>query len=150
MKSLRCGPNHFTIVDDDYDPPEGWGLCFSLGYAHLTKKIKGKCMRIGMHRQILGLTDPKVYCDHANRNRLDNRRANLRVAGHQGNMRNRIFKGATFNKRTKKWRAQVTENYKCILLGIFHTEREAVACSNAYKIANWGGFANPYPLDRLS
>lgn len=44
------------------------------GYA--VAKVNGKEVR--MHRFIMNETDPDIVIDHKNRNRLDNRRSNLR------------------------------------------------------------------------
>lgn len=88
-----------------------------------------------MHREVLGLQpgDGK-YVDHINGDRLDNRRANLRVVTNAENMQNRpgANRGATSNhrgvcwdRRTKQWRAQVTLNGRNHFLGRFDTEDAA-------------------------
>ena len=64
--------------------------------------------------------------DHINGIRIDNRICNLRNVTHQQNQLNRTTaKGYSWNKLTKKWRADITINKKPIYLGSFNTEEEA-------------------------
>lgn len=78
--------------------------------------------------------------DHANRNKLDNRWANLRICSRPENHYNRLaqannssgFKGVTFNKRLGKWAAQINAECKHINLGLFATIEEA---NEAYRRA---------------
>jgi len=64
------------------------------------------------------------YSDHINRDKLDNRRENLRVVNATENLRNRNrwARGITFNKRAGKWQAQLNGKY----IGVFATEEEAL------------------------
>jgi len=86
-----------------------------------------------MHRAIIKVPTAMVT-DHTNQNGLDNRKANLRIATHAQNCRNRKkqrpntaskYKGVTWNKPLKKWRAQITLNAKRISLGCFQNEIHA-------------------------
>ena len=82
--------------------------------------------RIYMHRLI---NKPSVgfEIDHINRNKLDNRKENLRIVTRSQNQMNRViqknntsgYKGITWNQKRKKWQAQIMVNYKCIILGCF-------------------------------
>ena len=80
-----------------------------------------------MHRQILGLTNPKIEGDHVDGDGLNNQSSNLRVATHCQNIRNQRrrsdntsgFKGVSLQKQTNRWRAQITVNGKTIHLGYF-------------------------------
>jgi hypothetical protein len=50
-----------------------------------------------MHRWLMGVTDSRIIVDHANRDRLDCRRANLRIVTPSQNHR-RILLGSTKNE----------------------------------------------------
>ena len=88
---------------------------------------------MSMHREIMG--SPKDFLiDHQNRNRLDNRRANLRIATNSQNQFNKgkttrktssRFVGVTFIKRIGQWRAQIMLDRKNIFLGHFKDEVDA-------------------------
>ena len=87
-----------------------------------------------MHRQILKVPDD-MFVDHINRNSLDNRKANLRPATPSQNVRNRAkntnrtytskYKGVTWNRCIKPWRAHIHFNHKLISLGSFDDEIRA-------------------------
>jgi len=103
-------------------------------YGYNSIKINGKM--ILRHRIIafcfLGLDDIVGECgaddciDHISGNKLDNRVANLRITTHQGNQHNQTrTKGYSWNKKNKKWHAQICLNYKIIHLGYYDTEEDA-------------------------
>ena len=72
--------------------------------------------------------------DHENRNPLDNRKENLRVASSQENSRNRTiqrnntsgFVGVSWHKRSNKWTAQIKVDGQLIHLGIFTEKYDAI------------------------
>ncbi|OGJ58310.1 hypothetical protein A2635_05320 [Candidatus Peribacteria bacterium RIFCSPHIGHO2_01_FULL_51_9] len=78
--------------------------------------------------------------DHINRNIFDNRRENLRYVTHSQNMMNMKksaintsgFRGVTWNKRRKKWVAQIGFQMEKIYLGAFN---DIEAAARAYKTA---------------
>jgi hypothetical protein len=59
--------------------------------------------------------------DHIDRKKLNNKTSNLREASHRQNSQNCITNnkiiGTTFNKKTKKWKAQILIAGKCFYLG---------------------------------
>ena len=67
--------------------------------------------------------------DHINRKRDDNRIENLHVVNQQQNGFNTDAKGYYWNKRDKKWTAQIKLNNKKHFLGSFENEEDA---HNAY------------------
>ena len=107
-----------------------WGLV--AGYPARADPHNGK-RTILMHRQIMGFPDPAAFeVDHINFNRLDNRRANLRVLTKRQNRQHcqsrggtSRFRGVSWDKARGKWFAKITVNYKQIPLGRFDSEEEA-------------------------
>lgn len=71
--------------------------------------------------------------DHRNRVRNDNRLANLRDTTKSGNQQNRGgVTGVDFVKRTGKWRARITVDKRCFVLGYYD---EAAHAIDAYQTA---------------
>ena len=89
------------------------------GYKSISTRVKGKT--VNMCTLITGYN----YCDHIDRNPLNNRRSNLREATHTENMRNCSkrrdntsgFIGVTWSKQSNMWEAQLNINKKCLHLG---------------------------------
>ena len=74
---------------------------------------------------------PKGQIDHINGIKTDNRIENLRVVTSRQNSQNQKchreghLVGATYLKKSKKWRAQIYINGKVNILGSFETQQEA-------------------------
>lgn len=104
---------------------------------------------IKMHRQILGLCDPKIAVDHKNGDGLDNRRCNIRIAtGSQNNanrkkVRNRLgFKG--IRKQGSLFEALIgIYPKKQIKLGSFSTAEDAARAYDKAAVRIYGSFARP-------
>lgn len=141
--SLVCG-RVALVSNEDYE----WLACYSWrmehGYAKRVVKDDGAQRRISMHREVLGLA-PGQQADHADRNRLNNQRENLRVCTGSQNNLNRTkqetycgrpvssrFKGVCWNARHEKWDAYITWLGKRKALGRFDEERLA---ARAYDVA---------------
>lgn len=84
----------------------------------------------GVHRLILAAPRGRIV-DHINRDRLDNRRENLRFCTIGQNLRNsrkrtgaNPYKGVT-KAQYGKWRAQIFLNYHYHFIGNFTTPEEA-------------------------
>lgn len=86
---------------------------------------------VAMHRVILGVLDQDVEVDHINRNGLDNRRCNLRIATRAQNALNRPApkKGTYHFAYGKKVPYRVA--YRGKVIGWFMTEAEAHAAYDA-------------------
>lgn len=85
--------------------------------------------KIYLHQYIIGKKDGLV-CDHINRNKLDNRKSNLRLVTPLENSLNKDVvekaKGIYFDKSGNRWRACISVNNKTIKLGSFKTMEDAI------------------------
>lgn len=105
-----------------------------------------------MHRQILGLKPGDPMTDHRNRDKLDNRRANLRTATNAESQQNlpayggsiSRFRGVTWSRRDRQWRAGVKIGGKQVNLGAFDSETDAARVAEAYRREHMP-FAEPDP-----
>lgn len=108
----RRGPRRGHAVIDDADiarvASRTWYLD-SLGYP-----VSQTIERIRLHRLIM---DPPAgfEVDHADGDKLNNQRSNLRLVTHQGNSQNvrtakGEYRGVYFDRRCGKWYGQVKHN----------------------------------------
>ena len=132
MKQIKLTQNKFALVDDDdFDFINKWKWYYNAqGYAVRKPYIKGsgrknqKSLSIRMHR-LINKTPEEFETDHINRNKLDNRKENVRNVNPSQNRINqglRIdntsgIKGVTWDKQTNKWRAFICIHKKMINLG---------------------------------
>jgi hypothetical protein len=116
------------------------------------RKAEGLSKRdtVYMHRWLLNVPDG-FETDHVNRDKLDNRRGNLRVCTHAENNRNGAvracanssgFKGVSWHKRSLRWRAYIRVDYRQIHLGHFVTAEEAACAYDRAAIEHFGEFAH--------
>lgn len=141
VKEIILSNGKRTLVDDsDYEELNKfkWS-CVGVGYVQ-----RGSCSSaVLMHRQILQA--PRgIEVDHVNRDPLDNRRCNLRLATRRQNECNKGlkstntsgYKGVKYHKREKKWRAEIRLNGRTVHIGSYKTPREAAIAYNnmAFKI----------------
>lgn len=95
------------------------------------KKHSIRMSRVILSRMIGRDVERNEQAEHINRNTLDNRRENIRIASQsQNNMNTKRrldntsgYKGVS--KRGNKWRAYIQVDYKQIHLGYFDTEELA-------------------------
>ena len=88
---------------------------------------------------------PNGQIDHINRDRSDNRIANLRDVTHKQNQQNRSkssnntsgHPGVYWYKRDSKWQVKITHNKKDIHLGYFATLEEALSARKAAEKLYW-------------
>lgn len=94
-----------------------------------------------LHRLIMGC--PKnMHIDHIDFNPLNNKRSNLRICTNQQNVFHQHgvknssskYKGISFYKPSKMWRARIGENSNQTHIGHFKTEIEAAIAYNEYAI----------------
>ena len=115
----------FDIQDQDLVCRYRWSL-HSAGYAQTTINKKS----VLMHRLILGIIDnPEIEADHKFHNKLDNRRAKIRICTHSENRRNsRKLKESSQSqykgvyRDQNKWHAQIMQGDRVKNLGRFRSE----------------------------
>jgi hypothetical protein len=94
-----------------------------------------------LHDFILGIKD----VDHVDRNKLNNRKANLRPASPSQNQANRVqmrikgsrYKGVSWHTGAGKWRARVAGEH----LGLFESLEEAAKAYNSKAVEVYGPYA---------
>lgn len=133
MKKLKLygklGDGKYAIVDDDIYEKVSWykWSLDSLGYP--------RAANIRLHSVIMGShMSEKLYVDHINRNKLDNRRENLRLVDASTNSFNKEHKtsasghrGVTVRSgRFKPFWVAVYLKGKTIYVGSFRTLEEAI------------------------
>lgn len=136
---LSRGKHALVSAEDHAKLVQFAWYCGHRGYAMRSKNMPdGRRKSVSMHREILGArADQEV--DHINRNRLDNRRENLRVIGHSANLHNRRaygsskVAGVSWDKRKKKWRAEIGKNGRRAWLGYHDTKAGA---EHEYRLAS--------------
>ena len=142
-RRLRLHPNGVMYVRDHWGgketKKEKWNkVKFSKnidGYDVCSIRVDGKQRQFRKHRLVKLAHDPTFdifdvspsnCIDHENHTRDDNSNDNLRVVTQQQNQFNRSgVKGYFWNKKRKKWVAQIKTNGKSKDLGGFKTEEEA-------------------------
>lgn len=122
----------YTLIspeDVDWAKKWRWGVDGS-GYAR--RNDRGRIVKL--HREILGLTrGDGLEGDHINRDRLDNRRSNLRVVSNGENAQNvtahrdstSAYRGVSWNRDCRKWQAHVYYDGRSRYLGLFASEQDA-------------------------
>jgi hypothetical protein len=89
--------------------------------------------------------------DHVNRNKSDNRIANLRLSDRTKNAQNTSkrtdntsgYRGVTWHKKTEKWRVQIYNNGKWTHGGLYADKEDAARRYNELAIEYHGEFAVP-------
>lgn len=134
---VKLNDENYMLCDiEDWERFKGhyWYMSDN-GYA-VCETMKTGALRF--HKLVTGTT-AEVIIDHINRNKLDNRKQNLRIANKKVNSINRDLQsnnttghaGVHFNKKNGKWNARVKVNGKVIWLGSFPTKEEAIAARKA-------------------
>lgn len=141
----RGGPALVDAADAALVSGGKWHLTRK-GYA--ARRIAGRV--VFMHRLILGaaVTEGRVT-DHVNGDRLDNRRANLRVvtpgqsSANTGRHRDGRsgYKGVHWSKQKQKWLAVIMVSGAVKYLGAFDDPRAAAVCRDRAALRYQGQYA---------
>lgn len=160
-KEVILNREKVVLVDDEdfewlsnyswtYNPHGG-------GYASRTDRSGAKQKTVLMHRAIMGAVKGQQV-DHINRNRLDNRRCNLRICTPAQNAWNASkrkdgvtskYKGVYFRKSDGKYAANIQKGRRSIFLGNYLKEEDAAYYYNMKAKELHGEFAvlNNLPED---
>ncbi len=124
------------------------------GYVNVNLCKDGKQKTITVHRLVamafIENLENKICIDHINNIKTDNRAENLRWATHGENNQNAKLstrnttgiKGVCFNKKNKKWRAQIMIDGKQIHIGYYKTIEEATTARRKMANSIYGEFMN--------
>jgi len=133
---------YFAMIDaEDLEKVRPWRWSFDGSYA--VNWISG--YKVYLHQLIMGtiLANKKIEVDHIDRNKLNNRKKNLRIVTHKQNIQNsRLSKnntsgynGVWWNKRDKCWATEIRgKNSKKIHLGSFKRLEDAIAARKQAEI----------------
>jgi hypothetical protein len=145
--SVKCEPVGKVIIDtEDIEllRPYKW-------YKNTAQYIQARVKDVGqvyLHRFIMGNDNP-LKIDHINRNRFDNRKANLRFCTDIQNSMNKrgnlngssIYKGVCWHKDTRKWLANIMIHNKTQHIGLYELEKDAARAYDKKAKELYGQFA---------
>lgn len=149
MKTIElCTGRKAKVDDEDYKrlSKHHWHENGS----HVYRWLGGR--KVFLHREVMGLgriSGEGKIVEHKNRNGLDCQKDNLRIATHQQNMQNTgprrgstsKYKGVSWYKITKRWRAQIKTEKKTLTIGYFLSEVEAAKAYNEKASELFGEYA---------
>ena len=155
INSKKHGEFIVIIDDEDYNEVKKYNWSASIRKKEYSTKIYIETRTGGdyklLHRLIKNF--PTGFSvDHINGNTLDNRKSNLRICSHKENCRNvskslkktsSVYKGVSFDKKSKKYHSYIKVNQKRHHLGYFETEDQASIAYNIAAVKYFGEFARP-------
>jgi hypothetical protein len=135
------------VDDEDFEWLSQWKWqCTRDGYA-ASNRITGDGKKTYMHRMIMS-SNPGEIVDHADRNRLNNQRSNLRIGTFSTNSANgKVFRNSTsgyrgVNVAKNRWKGALTVNGQSHHLGYFDDKDDAARMYNFWAADAFGEFAS--------
>ena len=148
-KEIQLTKGKVALVDEEnYEYLSQWKWYYSGGYAMWRSQIDGVKTTLLMHRLIMN-TPEGMDTDHINRNKLDNRKENLRMSTRVQNSANKArqknnksgYKGVSWFKAGNLWTARVQEGGKLKYCGYFKDVLDAAHAYDAEAKKLFGDFA---------
>ena len=140
------GVTKFFFDKEDFEKIKAYNWrCHPSGYMVSTNKTQG----ILMHRLIMDVIKSDDIVDHIGHNLLDNRKCNLRITTHNGNLKNKSISkrnksgvtGVCWEERSQKWHSYIWTNGKTIHLGRFDNFDDAVNARKEAEVKYFGSFS---------
>jgi hypothetical protein len=153
LKIINLTQGYLTKVDDeDYERFSIFNWCVGKQpngkvYARRGLWEYPSFRHLYLHREILGLEDPKIKVDHVDGDTLNNQKYNLRQCTHQQNCRSvdkrsnnkSGYKGVHWHRR--KWLAGIRVDGKTVYVGTFDNVEDAARAYDEAAIIHFGQFA---------
>jgi hypothetical protein len=143
----RSSQIHWALIDAaDLEWANQWRWSYINGYATRMDRATRRLARL--HRALLGLVPGDGWeTDHINRDKLDNRRCNLRVVTHQTNLQNVDAKSASesglrgvrWATNARKWQAYAHVDGRFHHLGVYEDKDDAAAVARMFRLAHMAG-----------
>jgi len=150
MKKIKLTQGKYTLVDNkDFESVSKFKWCYNGGYAMRGIREGKHTRKVYMHRFICN-PEYNLEIDHINRDRLDNRRINLRACTRKENAGNISlaknntsgFKGVGWSMEKNKWRSYIETRGKLKHLGYFNNKKVAAKIYNKVAKLYFGKFAS--------
>lgn len=148
------GEEFYVDVEDLHKiSDKAWSLTKKGYLRHMYRDENNNTRSYSMHQYILGVVGKKVQVDHIDRNKMNNRKSNLRICDSFGNARNRGerknntsgFTGVIYKKSENKWYASFSINKKRKYIGGFDDFKDAVIARYRAEQEYYGEYA-PHTL----
>lgn len=142
----RAGAVRAHAWIDSNDLAKVWRYRWYLSAGGYARRSRSQAPRnVSMHRAIIG-APAAMEVDHVNGDRLDNRRANLRLATRRQNAQNVVGRGRSrhlgvgWSERRGKWIVQARVEGRNVFGGYFESEEAAAAASIELRerVGLWG------------
>ena len=151
LKELKMVCGSIALVDPDiYELAKNktWRIN-THGYPQWVSTKDGKSISLKLHELVINVPKGK-HSDHINRNKLDNRRCNLRIVTPSQNAMNAKirtdgvskYRGVHWKKEMNQWCASLGYRGKRIHLGYWEHEIDAAKAYNRGAIVHHGECAN--------
>ena len=149
VNTIELAGGQVALVDaEDYEQLSQYKWCTQKYSDTFYAKRCENNKLVFMHRQILKAPE-HLCCDHKNHNKLDNRKCNLRLCTAAQNSYNRRplpnctskYKGVTWDRKARKWQAEIKHRNRSIHIGYFEYEQDAAIAYDDWAIELFGEFA---------